>query len=287
MTVETVEWNKTQVRVDNRWLDQSLADYEKMSANDPRRADALLSIEERLYALDERLAELEAGQTSKDGQTNKSAQGVDEEKARLAAILRRDEYNKTVAQESALARLRRSILKWLDSLLPKAQPVQENTASAASKVTQIVVLCLCLAGIVFLLWRFGPRLFARTIRRRRKRERRKARVVLGERLEADQTASDLFGEAETLAREGDLRAAIRKGYIALLCELADRKILSLAQSKTNRDYLRAVQGVEPLHSEMRRLTNVFENHWYGFAPATPDDWTNFRAGYRKAVTSEK
>jgi hypothetical protein len=282
MTVETVEWNKTPVRVDNAWLDQSLADYEKMSASDPRRADALLSMEERLYALDERLAETEGGQAKEAAQ-----QGKDEEKGRLAAILRRDEYNKKVAEESALARLWRSFSKWLNSLFPDAKPDHSNPSSAGSKVTQLVVLCLCLAGIAFLLWRYGPRLFTRTIRRRRKRERSKARVVLGETLEADQTASDLFTEAETLARDGDLRAAIRKGYIALLCELADRKILSLAQSKTNRDYLRAVQGVEPLHSEMRRLTNVFENHWYGFAPASPNDWTNFRAGYKKAVRSHE
>ncbi|HEV7860072.1 MAG TPA: DUF4129 domain-containing protein [Pyrinomonadaceae bacterium] len=281
MSVETVEWNRTPMQVDNAWLDQSLADYEKTKASDTHRADALLSIEERLYALDERLAEMEGGQT------NRAAQSKDEEKARLAAILRRDEYNKKVAEESALARLRTRFLKWLDSLFPDAQPVQSNTASAGSRTTQLGVLCLCLAGIAFLLWRFGPRLFTRTIRRRGKRGRDRARVVLGEQLEEDQTASDLFTEAETLAHNGDLRAAIRKGYIALLCELADRKLLSLAQSKTNRDYLRAVQGVEPLHSEMRQLTNVFENHWYGFAPASPNDWTNFRAGYKKAVTSDE
>jgi hypothetical protein len=281
LTVETVEWNQTPVRVDNAWLDQSLAGYEKMNASDRHRADALLGIEERLYALDERLAEIDVGQT------NRARQSKDEEKGRLAAIVRRDEYNKKVAEESALARLLRRILKWLDSLFTDTQQDQANPASAGSRATQLVVLCLCLAGIAFLLWRYGPRLFTRTIRRRRKREKREARVVLGERLEADQTASDLFTEAETLARAGDLRAAIRKGYIALLCELADRKILSLAQSKTNRDYLRAVQGVEPLHNEMRRLTNVFEHHWYGFAPASPNDWTNFRAGYKKAVTSDE
>jgi hypothetical protein len=281
MTVEIVEWNKTPVRVDNSWLDQSLADYEKMSASDQHRADVLLSIEERLYALDERLAEIEGGQS------NKAAPDKDEAKARLAPILRRDEYNKKVAAETALARLWRSILKWLDSLGSGTKQSRSNPATEGSKTTQLVVLFLCLAGIAFLLWRYGPRLFAHTIRRRRKREKRAARIVLGERLEADQTASDLFTEAETLARDGDLRAAIRKGYIALLCELADRKILSLAQSKTNRDYLGAVQGVEPLHSEMRRLTSVFENHWYGLAPASPNDWTNFRAGYKNAVTGRK
>jgi hypothetical protein len=281
LSVETVEWNDTSVRVDNGWLDQLLKDYEKMNDTDPRSDAALLQMEERLYALDERLAETEGAKMTK------AVEGKDEEKARLAAILRRDEYIKKVKEESALARLRRRILKWLDDLVPDAQPIQPKQGEAVANVTQVVVIFLCLAGIAFLAWRYGPGLFRRTGRRRRKRLRRGARVVLGERLEADQTSAGLLAEAEALARGGDVRAAIRKGYIALLCELGDRKVLSLAQSKTNRDYLRAVQGVEPLHTEMRRLTNVFENHWYGFVPASPNDWTNFRAGYRKAVTSDE
>lgn len=278
LTVQTVEWNQTSMRVDNSWLDQSLRDYERMDRSDPQRADALLHIEERLYALAEQLAQTEEGQ---------ARASKDEEKGRLAAILRREEYNKKAAEESALARLRRRFLKWLDSLFPETQRVPAKSLNRIASATQVIVICLCVAGIAFLIWRYGPRLFRREGRRRKRRSRREARVVLGEHLAADQSASDLLAEAETLARAGDLRAAIRKGYIALLCELGDRKILSLAQSKTNRDYLRAVQGLEPLHTEMRRLTNVFENHWYGLAPATPDDWTNFRTGYRKAVTSNE
>jgi hypothetical protein len=278
VTVETVEWNNTSVRVDNSWLDQSLSEYDKLRASDSHKADALLlRVEEQLYALDERLAETE--------RAGRGVQGKDEEKAKLAAILRRAEYNKKEAEESALARLKRRILKWLDRQAPAGEQQQQTELSRsnnAATITQVIVICLLLAGILLLALRYGPRLFNRRIRRR-KRERREARVVLGERLEEDQTSDDLLAEAEKLARVGDLRAAIRKGYIALLCELGDRKILSLAQSKTNRDYLRAVQGVEPLHTEMRRLTNVFENHWYGFAPASLNDWTNFRAGYAEAL----
>jgi hypothetical protein len=276
VTVEIVEWNNTSVRVDNSWLDQSLSEYDKIRASDSHKADALLlRVEEQLYALDERLAETE--------RAAKSVQGKDEEKARLAAILRRAEYNKKEAEESALARLKRRILQWLDRQAPAdEQQTELSRSNNAATFTQVIVICLLLAGITLLALRYGPRLFHRRIRRRR-RERREARVVLGERLEEDQTSDDLLAEAEKLARVGDLRAAIRKGYIALLCELGDRKILSLAQSKTNRDYLRAVQGVEPLHTEMRRLTNVFENHWYGFAPASLNDWTNFRAGYAEAL----
>ena len=98
---------------------------------------------------------------------------------------------------------------------------------------------------------------------------------------------DLLEQAELLARSGDLRAAIRKAYIALLCELGDRKVISLAQHKTNRDYLSALRGRTRLHSTMRGLTNSFEQHWYGFVPAAESDWSDFRNGYRQVVMSEK
>ncbi len=97
------------------------------------------------------------------------------------------------------------------------------------------------------------------------------------------TAVDLLSEAEALARRGELRAAIRKAYIALLVELGDRKIINLAQHKTNRDYLRSVSDVPVLYSEMIGLTDTFERHWYGIAEATLDDWHHFRAAYKSAL----
>jgi hypothetical protein len=120
-------------------------------------------------------------------------------------------------------------------------------------------------------------------RKRKTPKKRKARIVLGERLEPEQTSSDLLSEAEALARSGDLRAAIRKAYIALLVELGDRKVISLAQHKTNRDYLNSLRNIPQLHSRMRGLTDSFERHWYGFAQATPNDWQDFRAGYLSAL----
>ena len=119
--------------------------------------------------------------------------------------------------------------------------------------------------------------------RRKKKTKREARIVLGERLEADQTAADLLAQAEILAREGNLRAAIRKAYIALLCELGDRKIISLAQHKTNRDYLNSVRDKASLYASMRKLTSRFELHWYGFVPANENDWNEFRADYKATL----
>src|SRR5207249_4453948 len=153
-----------------------------------------------------------------------------------------------------------------------------------AQAAQIIVIAVCVGAIALLIWRYGPRLLSG---RRKKKTKREARIVLGERLEADQTAADLLAQAESLARNGDLRAAIRKAYIALLCELGDRKLISLAQHKTNRDYLNSVRDKGSLYSGMRKLTQSFELHWYGFVPAGETDWTEFRNGYRKIVMSDE
>jgi hypothetical protein len=72
----------------------------------------------------------------------------------------------------------------------------------------------------------------------------------------------------------------------LLCELGDRKVISLAQHKTNRDYLMSVRQRSSLYQSMRRLTTMFESHWYGFVPPAPTDWHEFRMICRNAVSTE-
>jgi hypothetical protein len=151
-------------------------------------------------------------------------------------------------------------------------------------VAQILVV-LVAAVVVFYVARI---LFARFKPKRRQRapKKREARIVMGERLEPEDTSIDLLAEAEALARNGDVRGAIRKAYIALLVELGDRKLITLAQHKTNRDYLNAVRTLPPLHQTMRGLTDSFERHWYGFAEANENDWQKFRSGYSSALQAQ-
>lgn len=272
---ETVLLNGQSVEVDNAWLHEQLNDYEKSRADQAGSTELLRHIGERLLALGERLDELQKGN---------AAAGKDEDKGRLAEVLRRSEYDKTAAEGSAFSRLWQKFWDWLSNLFPKAKPMQPGSARAWSGVAQVLVIGISLVGIVLLVWKFGPRFFRNRVKKKQKRE---ARIVLGELLDPDQTSADLLAQAEALACGGDLRAAIRKAYIALLCELGDRKIISLAQHKTNRDYLQAVSGKGSLYPSMSRLTSSFELHWYGFVPAGPEDWASFRAGYQKAVGSDK
>ncbi len=271
---ETVEWNGVKFNVDNSWLEDELKEFEKLSASDHNRSAALDRILERLQALAERLQEIDKGAAA-------SMLSKAELNERLAAVLQRPEYARTVKKESALSRLWRQFWKWISDLFPKSSALNPGGASVVSRVAQVFVLLVALAAIAYVLWKFGPRLLHK--RKAKKTSKPRPRIVLGERLEPDQSAADLLAQAEALARAGDLRGAIRRGYIALLVELADRKIISLAQHKTNRDYLGAVREIQTLHRNLKTLTNSFEQHWYGLVPANDIDWAAFRAGYKEAL----
>jgi hypothetical protein len=280
---ETVEWEGGTVRVNNSWLDAEIRTYEQMSPFDPQRAATLARIVERMHALDDRLAELDWQRKIVKEEATKSAK-KDQEKARLEAILRRDEFVEKPPQESLLSRWWKRFLEWWSRLFPGSSALAPGQMSWLSFIALIFVFTLAAGALGYAIWKLSA--FFERRRSRFKLEKREARVILGERIAPEQTAADLMNEAEALARRGELRAAIRKAYIAVLCELGDRKVITLSQHKTNRDYLRALRERRNLLGEMQKLTNSFENHWYGFQQATPDDWTSFRTGYQKVLSTE-
>lgn len=274
---EMVEWEGGAVGVDNTWLHQALDRIEKLplAPATEERVEALFGVAERLHALAERLAEVKDEQ-SLQGRSR------EEEKAQLAAILRRAEYK--TAEESAFSRVLRRIREWLRSLFPRAEAQPSEAANRALSIfAQTFVIALVVALVLFVGWKLAPLL--RNRHRINKVVPDGARVVLGETLAPNQRAADLLAEAEALASAGDVRGAIRKAYIALLCELGDRKILRLAQHKTNRDYLHAVRERAALFSQMQPLTLSFEKHWYGSEPATETNWKEFVAGYKQAFAA--
>ncbi len=281
---ERVEWGGGQfVEADNAWLHDELDEsQQKRVAAYDERAGALYALAGRLRSLEARLAELEGG--AAPGSFDRDA-----ERGRLNSILSAPEFDREVRQKqeqgNALQKLVKDFIEWVLSLLPKGRSVAPGASPRASMTTQVVVLVLCFAVLVYvarLLWLRRGRV------RKAPKSKRGARVVLGERLEADQTASDLLDDAERLALSGDLRGAIRKAYVALLCELGDRGVVRLAQHKTNRDYLNAVRRAGPgLYAEMLPLTFDFEVHWYGLRDATASDWESFKTRCRRALSSQK
>ncbi|MDT7808920.1 MAG: hypothetical protein QOJ70_2733 [Acidobacteriota bacterium] len=271
---EQVEWGGSFVEVDNTWLHAALNESVRGGDYD-KRALALRGVAGRLRALEAQLAEAEGTRASDD---------KDAERGRLNAILRDPAFNReTRPQGGALARLVERFFEWVRSLFPNSGPsITPGASPRISRLAQFVVLCLCLVVIAYVARRLWLR---RSRGPRTLKPRRGARIILGERLEAEQTAADLLDDAEQLARAGDLRGAIRKAYVALLCELGDRGVVRLAQHKTNRDYLNAVRRAAPtrLYTEMLPLTFDFELHWYGLQDASDSDWQSFKTRCRQAL----
>ncbi len=278
---EKVEWENSSIETDNRWLTEKLNEFENEPKDSDKREEILDEISERLDAIEKKVTETE-NQTA-------SEQTKDEDKRKLAEILKREEYQKPDEQDKSLfQRISEWFVELLSSLFPRPN-IEPGSNAGFGKFVSILIfgifISLILGGIAYLIYRFLP-FFARKYQTREKKEKTD-RVILGERLSADQNASDLFSEAEKLAREGNLRDAIRKGYIALLCELSDRKIIGLSQHKTNRDYLRDVRGKAELYQNMNGLTLNFERHWYGFDSAEEQDWEEFKSGYQKTVNGQQ
>ena len=257
-----------EIETNNQWLIDRLKAAEDQT-DLTKRAEILNEIDERLAGISAELDKLQAAQAAE--------RSKDEDKRKLSEILSRPEYQKPEVkppEESLMSRLLRQFFEWLESILPKFGMGTAPDLSGAVSVTQYILIALILLLLGFLAYKLVP-LFVPRFRRKDKKEK-ESRVILGEAIADDVSASDLFGDAERLAREGDLRGAIRKGYVALLCEMSDRKLIGLARHKTNRDYLRDVRSRSEIYVEMNGLTGSFERHWYGEQDARREDWEEFR-----------
>jgi hypothetical protein len=268
---QMVQTETASLSVENKWFHDELDSLEKAPV--AKRREKLFHLMQQLRALEQRVAELQipASET-----IDKAAA-----KEKLNGILSRPEFAPKSKAGNAFWRLINEIARWLEKFLPKQTPLAPGRALSLVKIVQYLVI-----GLVIVMLAYVARVFLPVLARKRKvkdKSKPEARVVLGEHVAADESAKDLLADAESLARSGQLRAAIRKAYIALLVELGDRKLISLAQHKTNSDYLRSVRETPDLYASMNGLTEIFERNWYGLAQPTPADWQAFRDGYQQTL----
>lgn len=276
-TTETVDSSSGSVETSNQWLHSALDAFTK--ENDAKRRRIIISAAlERLASIAREVDQLQKAEAA--------ARTKDEDKQKLGEILKREEYQKAETPEDSLfQRWWKKFVEWLESVFPRpstAPQVQYPGFGGLAFLLQILLLVAAVGLIGFLIYRFAPGLFGRY--GGSPKTKKVDRVILGERISADESATDLFSDAERLARDGDLRGAIRKGYIALLCELSDRKVIGLARHKTNRDYVRDVRKRTDLVEGMTGMTRSFEQNWYGLRTAGAADWEDFRETYQKTIT---
>ncbi len=164
---EKIEWQNASVETNNQWLIDNLSKFEKEPRESPKRSQILTEIIERLDALEKKFDELE----------NPSAQNraKDEDKQKLAEILRREEYKQAEEkQESFFQKLYRKVIEWLAEFLPRPNPSTASPTTgfgAFSFILQIILYALLFGAIGFLIYRFAPFL-ARFQKQRKAREKR-------------------------------------------------------------------------------------------------------------------
>lgn len=276
---EKIEWAGGSVETDNAWLASRLAEFTAESDVAQRKA-ILTEIGQRLLSIAHEVDALE--------KATQSPSVKDQDKQKLDEILSRQEYQKPrAAEESLFQKWSTEFLEWLARVFPRPSAASPSLSPGGGLslrlVLQIIVFLVVISYLGYRLYRSAPYLLKRF--GSREGGKKHDRVILGERIAADDSAADLFSEAERLAREGNVRAAIRKGYIAALCDLGDRQIVRLARHKTNRDYLRDVKKHEGLFENMTGLTRDFESNWYGLRSAEQADWEAFRDRYLQTIAT--
>ena len=260
------------VRVDNGWLHLRLDELANIANGDPeQQRSMLIEIADRLFVLQERV---------------NSTVKAEDRKAQLDAILLRNEYRPDEEKESIVRKWLRSLWGFIRRLLdklPRPQPAQpDDPGITPFRMFSLVFGLLLLVGIGFGLFRF----ITRRRRRKRKNDGLEVREVLGEALPDDITAADLLRKASEIASQGDYRTAIRRAYIALLCELEERGKLSLHKSRTNRDYIEELRGEIEILSPFSQMTGRFEKTWYGQAETSAGEFDDYLTLYRKTVTKK-
>ncbi|HEY6402225.1 MAG TPA: DUF4129 domain-containing protein [Blastocatellia bacterium] len=271
---EEVEFNGSITRVDNAWLHEALNDVIKATNGDAgQRIPMLGEISARLARLRQ---SVKAAQTTEDQ--------LQDQRARLDGILARAEYQPEEKRDSVVARFINKVLKFIAEILAKlfggsAARASQPAGLGLAMVLRSLLLLILVAAVIFGLFKLS-----RLIQTRKKpAEEAGPREALGEVIAESATAADLFAMASDLARQGEYRKAIRRAYIALLCDFDRRGKLRLGRSKTNRDYLDAMRSEQGTYPTFSVMTFAFERAWYGQNRATEEDFQNFVTLYQEAI----
>lgn len=274
---EDVEVNGQFIRTNNAWLHDAIEQVVKNANGDEEQLRSMLvEIADRLYLLEQRVSALQP-------QTNTPATTATNQHAELERILARPEYLPEEKKESTVQKwtnkLRDKLIELLARLFGGGRTSGGNLGAGTVSIFRIVITLVLLAAASLGLVKLLRRLHGR----RKKEKDDESREVLGEELADDVTAAELLTNANELARQGDFRSAIRRAYIALLCEMEQRGKVHLHRAKTNRDYLDELKPEKTVYPTFSVLTGAFEHVWYGQEPATESEFNDFITLYQETV----
>jgi hypothetical protein len=249
-----VQTEQSRIVVSTDWLASKLLQAEHDSAN----SKALLrQLQRRLVAMRDAAADLE-----------EASKTANEESARthLDKILHRREFASANGPSQAEL-LGARITRWIEEQIVRLLTLLHVGRTAGNIVTWSIV-ALAFAVLCYWAWR---NLF---------RAPRKVAPAL----QSADPAVDLrqwTNEALAAAARGDYREAVHCAYWATIVHLETLGVLKRDYARTPRESLRVL---EP-HPRERQLLGDFTRHfeliWYGYRPASSEDWANTRTHLEK------
>jgi hypothetical protein len=268
---EKIEHEGKTASVDNNWLYLSLDSY--TSEKDPQGKLAKLNeIGGRLRALDEQLVRAEETSASKTDSTDA--------RSKINKILERSEYREK--QDSRIGAFIKEVWRKIGDFLSELYAAFMRllgklfgSTAQSSLFAKILIIAVLVAAVILIMG------VVKQIKPRKKRARK--RTILGEELDAATTPRDLADAAMAAARAGDFRTAIRKLYISLLYDLAERNVIELEDSATNHEYLARLSRFNSLTAPVGYLTDRFDYCWYGMTPSSEEEFSTCLARYKEAM----
>ena len=207
-----------------------------------------------------------------DAESVKDASGGDnraDAKARLQKILSRREFNQAKGGQSWWSQMWDQVQRWISWLLDHT--LGRLLGNGAAKTVALYILI----GAVFL---FAAVWIVRGMRTLARSETLSVEAVFP----PGKHWRDWTREATTAASRGDYRVALHAAYWAGVYRLAEVGAWKLDRARTPREYLRLIgeqaqnelAAQNPVGRELalKDLTHGMEASWYGFLPATEQDY---------------
>lgn len=244
----TVRVGDTKMEVSTEWLRRDL----ERIADDPKSSTKTIEVvKKRLSALQHAADELDM-QTQDDPK---------DARVHLEKILARREFRSAKGPSEAqlwFQRVIRWVVEKIFNLLLRMHITRKEGSAFAWTIIVVAFVLLCVW-----VWRRldhtkGPSTF----------------VAEGSSLPSD--VREWVSEALSAAERGDYREAIHCAYWASVASLEDHHVIKRDRARTPRETLRLLESHPSQKNLLSDLTRHFELVWYGYRPASAEDWLGAR-----------
>jgi hypothetical protein len=245
---------QSRIVVSTDWLVSELFQAEHDGA---KTKVVLGEVQRRLAAMRKAAADLEGGSSEANAESARS---------HLEKILQRREFAGANGPSQAEL-LEARISRWIGERILRLFSLLHIGRTAGNAVTWSII-ALAFAVLCYWIWQNVPRPV---------RDGKPSMHQPGAASDARQWAKEALAAAD----RGDYREAIHCAYWATIVHLEGLGLLKRDHARTPRESLRLL---EP-HPKERQLLGDFTRHfeliWYGYRPASTEDWTNARAHLEK------